>query len=113
MSEIERRCGAFYFAEKQEYSPSLENVSEKRGIILAIVKKPEEKFQAVLESLPESYTDNEFVEKFKDLYEKDWFKVVRRYTEHERKSEKQKKGHPMPKPEKYILNISHKIRNAK
>ena len=81
--------------------------------VLALVTKKEEKFQSVIDSLPESYTENEFVDKFKVMYDKDWKKVVRLYEEHERKSEKQKKGHPMPEPKKYILNISHKVRTAK
>ncbi|MGG0340019.1 hypothetical protein ABEY50_08210 [Priestia megaterium] len=78
---------------------------------VAIIIKAEEKFLDVISKLPESYTDDEFVEKFKELYAKDWDKVARRYQNHERQNQnKKKKSHPMPEPKKYVLNISHKLR---
>ncbi|MEK4367600.1 hypothetical protein [Paenibacillus sp. FSL R5-0473] len=74
---------------------------------MALITKQSEKFANVLEQLGSSFTHDEFVEKFKELYPKDWVKVSNRYTEHEQRD---KKGHPMPNPRQYILNVSHKLR---
>lgn len=81
---------------------------------MAIVTNAEEKFKIVIENLPGDYSETDFIEKFKELYPKDWNKILRRYEEHERRARKQKKrSHPMPNPEKYLLNILHKIRGKK
>ncbi|PEC22774.1 hypothetical protein COM96_06500 [Bacillus cereus] len=66
----------------------------------------------VIESLKEGYTEDDFVNMFKELYPKDWNKVVKRYEDHKRRT-KPGKSFPMPKPQKYILNVSYKFRNAK
>lgn len=74
-----------------------------------IFLKKEEKVLATLEKLAKIHSDSEFVAKFKELYPDDWQKIVTRYEAHERVAPKGK-THPMPPPEKYLLNISKKLR---
>jgi len=71
---------------------------------MALVLKKEEKLQNTIDMLDNSYTKDEFVEKFKELYPKDWSKIVKNYQKHERKT-KEGKTHPMPEPKQYVLNM--------
>ncbi|MEA5523594.1 hypothetical protein [Nodularia spumigena] len=71
---------------------------------------------SALEKLPDKrkgrfYGNEDFILKFQDLYPNDWQKIVARYEAHEKLTPKGK-SHPMPKPEKYLLNISYKLRTA-
>lgn len=74
-----------------------------------IFMKKEEKILATLKELPGTHSDSEFVAKFKELHSDDWQKIVARYEAHERVTPKGK-SHPMPPPERYLLNISKKLR---
>lgn len=66
--------------------------------------KKDEKIKEVAATLNEDFTDNEFIERFKELYPKEWGKVVSRYQQHERDT-KSGKTHPMPEPNKYLSNV--------
>ncbi len=74
-----------------------------------IFLKKEETILATLKELPETHSDSEFVAKFMELHPNEWQKIVARYEAHERVTPKGK-SHPMPPPEKYLLNISKKLR---
>ncbi|MCC5628239.1 hypothetical protein LC613_08960 [Nostoc sphaeroides CHAB 2801] len=67
--------------------------------------KKEEKIAAALERLPPDHSDAEFIAKFREQHESDWQKIVARYEAHERLT-KPGKSHPMPPPEKYLLNAA-------
>lgn len=71
---------------------------------MAVVLKREEKIQHTINMLESNYTKNEFIEKFKELYPKDWNKIVKNYQQHEQKT-KEGKEHPMPEPKQYIINM--------
>ena len=75
-----------------------------------IFSKKDEKLLNTLSQLSKNCTDNELVDKFKELYPSDWGKVVKRYNEHERKTPSGK-SHPMPIPYKYIVGIFNKYRS--
>lgn len=75
--------------------------------------KKEEKISRTLEDLEANHSDSDsdFILKFKELYPDDWRKIVARYEAHERVNPKGK-SHPMPPPDKYLLNISRKLRTV-
>ena len=73
--------------------------------------KKEEKILRTLKDLDANHFDSDFILKFKELYPDDWQKIVDRYEAHERLTPKGK-SHPMPLPEKYLLNISRKLRTV-
>jgi hypothetical protein len=62
------------------------------------------KLKAVGKALPPASTANDFCVKFKQLYPDDWENIVRRYEQHQRLNAPGK-AHPMPEPEKYLLNM--------
>ncbi len=66
-----------------------------------VVLKKAEKLKAVEASLSSGASDGTFAAKFKEMYPQDWAKIVGRYKQHERTG----KAHPMPEPEKYLLNM--------
>ncbi len=80
---------------------------------MAIITKKEQKFNKIIDSL-KSYSDDAFVDKFIEMYPKDWNKIKARYNKHERMNKKRKektgKGHPMAAPRKYILVSSYQFR---
>lgn len=72
-----------------------------------IIMKKEEKLPKVAAIMPVGFTDNDYVDVFKQVYSKYWDNIVKRYNEHEKLS-KPGKGHPMAEPQKYLLNTSRK-----
>lgn len=70
----------------------------------ALVVKKEEKVAAVFAALGENTTETAFVEKFKEMYPKDWERIKAKYSEEERKT-KPGKIHPMPHPDVYMKNM--------
>lgn len=70
---------------------------------MAVILKKDEKIQIVINNLENDYSENDFIEKFKELYEDDWNKIVKNYNQHLRKA-KSGKPIPMPKPEQYLKN---------
>lgn len=70
----------------------------------AVVVKKEEKVAAVIEALGDNISESAFIEKFKELYPKDWDRIKAKYNEEERKT-KPGKTHPMPHPDVYMKNM--------
>jgi len=70
---------------------------------MAVITKKDEKITAAVEQLGGSRSPEDFVEKFKELYPKDWVKIGKSYHDHERKT-KPGKSHPMPEPNQYLKN---------
>lgn len=68
-----------------------------------IIIKKEEKLARIFDIMPEGYTEEDFINKFKEEFPKDWERIVKRYNEHERLTPKGK-SHPMAEPKKYLLN---------
>lgn len=70
----------------------------------SVIQKKEEKVTSVFEAMLDKASLEEFKIKFKEMYPRDWDRIVSRYKEHERRDIKQK-GHPMPEPEQYLKNM--------
>lgn len=70
----------------------------------SVVVKKEEKVNKIFEQLGIDVTLEEFVEKFKEDYPKDWDRINKIYNQHERRDIKGK-GHPMPEPNQYLKNM--------
>lgn len=70
----------------------------------SVVPQKEKKVEAVFAALGSAHNEKLFIEKFKELYPKDWERINQVYQEHERRDNKGK-GHPMPEPEKYLSNM--------
>lgn len=68
-----------------------------------IFLKKDEKVRAVIAVLSDSYSEEDFVAKFREIYPDDWEKVVARWNAHERLTPPGK-NHPMARPEQYMIN---------
>ena len=64
---------------------------------MAVITKKDEKIENVVGELNEGYLFDDFINKFQELYPKDWSKIEREHAKHERKT-KPEKSHPMPEP---------------
>lgn len=69
----------------------------------SVIVKKEMKVRSIFSELGANCSFEEFFEKFKEKYPNDWARINEVYREHERKDTKGK-GHPMPKPEQYMIN---------
>lgn len=74
-----------------------------------VFQKSEEKVIKTLLALRKECSDEEILDKFKELFSDDWQKIIKRYKEHERLTPVGK-SHPMPIPRKYLLNKFYKYR---
>lgn len=70
---------------------------------MAVITKKDEKISAVANELGGHPEPEEFIEKFKELYPKDWARIEKSYRDHERRT-KPGKSHPMPEPNQYLKN---------
>lgn len=70
----------------------------------SVVVKKEEKVAAVFEALGDNISEAAFIDKFKELYPKDWARIKAKYNEEEQKT-KPGKTHPMPHPDVYMKNM--------
>jgi len=77
----------------------------------AVVVKKEEKVAAVFAAMDNLDDMQEFKDKFKEMFEKDWHRINSVYQKEERADIKHK-GHPMPHPEKYLENM-YKVARSK
>lgn len=77
-----------------------------------IVLKKGVKLRAVEATLPPGFSWEDFAAKFQEMYPDDWERIVRRYQAHERRTQPGK-GHPMPEPKKYLLNMVKNFIKAK
>ena len=69
-----------------------------------VIPKREDKVKEVFNNLGDDLTEISFIEKFKEMFPKDWTSIVRRYQEILRYS-KPGKPIPMPEPTKYLRNM--------
>ena len=69
-----------------------------------IMQKRKEKAQEIFDQLGSTCTFEEFYEKFKELYPKDWERIKTKYNKEEEKT-KEGKTHPMPHPTQYVKNL--------
>lgn len=70
---------------------------------MAVITKKDEKVEKVVNMLPPSFSEADFINKFKEVYPKDWDKAEKEFIKHERKT-KPGKSHPCPRPEQYLIN---------
>ena len=77
-----------------------------------IFLKKEEKIEDTIKALEVNHSEDQFVEKFQELYPDDWKKVVKRYEAHQ-KLTPEGKSHPMPSPKKYLVNAYKVYKKAK
>lgn len=77
----------------------------------AVVVKKEEKVAAVFAAMDNLDDMQEFKDKFKEMFERDWQRINSVYQKEERADTKHK-GHPMPQPEKYLENM-YKVARSK
>ena len=80
---------------------------------MSVIFKVDEKVRNVIDALPKEYSNDMFLEAFKNTYPKDYQKCWRVYRKEERMSKG--KPHPMQHPDKYIINAlkSYLSRNNK
>ena len=69
----------------------------------SVIVKKEEKISSVASSLPQDFTETQFIEAFIEKYPKEWERVQKVYRDHEIRT-KPGKSHPMPEPKKYLIN---------
>jgi hypothetical protein len=70
---------------------------------MAVITKKDEKIENVVGELNEGHSFDDFINKFQELYPKDWSKIEREHAKHERKT-KPGKTHPMPEPIQFLKN---------
>ena len=69
----------------------------------SVIVKKDEKITTVIKSLPDGFSDFQFIEAFIQQYPKEWKRVQKVYDEHEART-KPGKSHPMLEPKKYLIN---------
>jgi hypothetical protein len=79
-------------------------LNPKQTSTMAVLHNKEQKIEDVLSQLPKKYSDKQFVEKFIQLYSKDWGKIKANYI---KQSQDKEPGTiiTMPKPELYLKSI--------
>lgn len=70
---------------------------------MSVITKKAEKVRATVESLDAGFSFEQFLAAFQAQHRKDWEKVQREYSKHERQT-KPGKSHPMPDPIQYMRN---------
>lgn len=70
---------------------------------MSVITRKSEKVAAVVATLHQGFTFDDFLLAFQAQHQKDWEKVVREFQKHERKT-KPGKSHPMPEPTQYLWN---------
>lgn len=70
---------------------------------MTVILKKDEKIESVLNEMPDNYSDDDFVQAFRDKYPDDVRRMQAKYNKEERNT-KEGKTHPMPTPERYIKN---------
>lgn len=70
---------------------------------MTVILKKDDKVKVIVELLPQNYLLEDFLEKFKEVYPKDWKKVQTTFANHEKKTKPGKKN-PMPHPTQYLTN---------
>ncbi|HUI33702.1 MAG TPA: hypothetical protein VLY84_08810 [Dysgonamonadaceae bacterium] len=70
---------------------------------MAVILKKDEKIGNVVNSLAKEFGIEDFIDKFIELYPKDYAKIKKTYAEHT-KDLKLGKKQPMPNPKQYLTN---------
>ncbi len=70
---------------------------------MTVIIKKDEKIEKTFSSLQKGFTFEVFIEKFKELYPKDWAKIEKTYWDHVRDTKPGKKI-SMPEPDQYLKN---------
>ncbi|MBR3509212.1 MAG: hypothetical protein IKO03_10670 [Lachnospiraceae bacterium] len=78
----------------------------------SLINRKKAKAYYILDLLGETCTESEFVDKFKELYSKDWMLIVSKFEEEEQNT-KVGKRHPMPNPDQYMKNMFRNFKNRK
>ena len=71
---------------------------------MAVIVKKEEKVNKIFDIMANVHDEQEFKDKFKQMYPDDWKRIISTYNKEERRDVKGK-GHPMPQPEIYLRNM--------
>ncbi|RZJ57874.1 MAG: hypothetical protein EOO55_02350 [Hymenobacter sp.] len=79
---------------------------------MSVVLKKDEKVKSVVGLLSAGFNENDFINKFKEIYPNDWKKINLTYDKHVRDT-KPGKIIPMPKPEQYLKNSLNVYLNKK
>lgn len=70
---------------------------------MSVILKVDEKVEKVITALPDDFTEDDFLCKFREIYPADYEKCMKGYMAEERKT-KPGKTHPMQHPDKHIKN---------
>ncbi|MBO7240508.1 MAG: hypothetical protein J6V23_08535 [Bacteroidaceae bacterium] len=70
---------------------------------MSVIINVDNKVEYILSLLDNSYTEDEFLAKFKEIYPRDYEKCRKKFIEEEMKTKKGKM-HPMQHPDKHIKN---------
>lgn len=70
---------------------------------MSVIINVDSKVEYILSLLDNSYTEDEFLAKFKEIYPKDYEKCRKKFIKEEINS-KNGKSHPMQHPDKHIKN---------
>lgn len=68
---------------------------------MSVIFKVDEKVSNVISMLHEGFSENEFVEKFRQVYPDDYAKCMKKFLKEERHT-KEGKTHPMQHPDHHI-----------
>lgn len=68
---------------------------------MSVILKVDEKVEYVINLLSETYTEDEFLIKFRTIYPKDYEKCMKKFIKEELKT-KPGKSHPMQHPDHHI-----------
>ncbi len=60
--------------------------------------RKDEKLKAVIKTMPQEFSNDDFVAKFQEMYPEDWIKILNRYKAHERAT---RIGKPFPSKKLY------------
>lgn len=69
---------------------------------MSIILNVDQKVENIISILPEGYSDNDFLLKFKEIYPKDYDKCMKKFLKEERMTKPGKK-HPMQHPDHHIV----------
>lgn len=79
-------------------------MARKRVSRGSVIIKKEEKLKAVFNEIKKEINEENFKNKFKEMFPEAWDRIIRKYNEYE-KITKPNKSHPMPEPDRYLSNL--------
>jgi hypothetical protein len=78
----------------------------------SLIKRKREKAYSIFEALGEFCTEDSFIERFKELYEKDWI-LIQNHFEKEVQNAMPGKKQPMPHPDVYMKEMYQHFKNRR